>query len=64
MTSSKDIIHTTGALLRPQKITDVLGNAVWIWTVAEFTDDCFKDGEVFNPIETAENLNDLFLRTK
>ena len=64
MTNSKDIIHTTGALLRPQKITDMLGNAVWIWTVVEFTDDSFKDGKVFNPSETAENLDKLFLRTK
>lgn len=29
MTNSKDIIHTTGALLRPQKIFDMLGNEIW-----------------------------------
>ncbi len=49
MTDIKDIIHTTGALLRPQKVTDMLGNVIWMWTVVEFTDDSFKDGEVFNP---------------
>jgi hypothetical protein len=45
MTNSKDIIHTTGALLRPQKVTDMLGNEIWMWTVAEFTDDNYKDGD-------------------
>jgi len=59
MTSSKDIIYTTGALLRPQKVTDSLGNVIWMWVVAEFTDDSFKDGEVYNPTETAENLESL-----
>ena len=63
MTSSKDIIYTTGAILRPQKVTDMLGNMVWVWTVAEFTDDCFKDGEIFNPPETAENLDELLIDT-
>jgi hypothetical protein len=63
MNSTKDIIHTTGALLRPQKVIDMSGNKIWMWTVAEFTDDSFKDGEVFNPPEAAESLNELLIDT-
>ncbi|MDR1810318.1 MAG: hypothetical protein LBR34_07950 [Prevotella sp.] len=48
-----DIIHTTGAFLRPQKHTDMLGNVIWNWVVVEFTDDSYKDGEVYNPVESA-----------
>jgi hypothetical protein len=57
MTSSKNIIYTTGALLYPQQVTDMLGNVIWMWTVAEFTDNSFKEGKVFNPPETAESLD-------
>lgn len=59
MTNSKDIIHTTGALLRPQKIFDMLGNEIWSWVVIEFTDESFKDGKIYNPDETAESLENL-----
>jgi hypothetical protein len=62
MNSTKNIIHTTGALLRPQKVTDMLGNVVWLWTVVEFTDDSYKDGEVFNPPETATNHEELIIK--
>lgn len=63
MTATKNIIHTTGALLRPQKVTDMSGNVIWMWAVVEFTDDSFKDGKVFNPSETAESLEELILDT-
>lgn len=56
MKSSENIIHTTGALLQPRKMTDKFGKEFWAWIVVEFTDDCFKDGEVFNPQEVAESL--------
>jgi hypothetical protein len=59
MTGQKNIIHTAGALLRPQKVIDMLGNEIWMWTVAEFTNDSYKDGEVFNPPETALSLEEL-----
>jgi hypothetical protein len=59
MGNFKDFIHTTGALLRPQKVTDMSGKSIWMWTVAEFTDDSYKDGEVFNPPETALSLREL-----
>jgi hypothetical protein len=63
MENAKDTIHTTGALLQPQKVTDMLGNNIWMWTVAEFTDESFKDGEVFNPPETADSLEKLLVDT-
>ncbi|MDR3326607.1 MAG: hypothetical protein LBT04_00470 [Prevotellaceae bacterium] len=63
MNNSKDIIHTTGALLRPQKVTDMSGNVIWVWAVSEFTDDSYKDGEVYNPPETANNYEELVMVT-
>ena len=56
-------IHTTGAILRPQKIVDVLGNVIWVWTVVEFTGDSYKDSEIYNPKETAESLKELLVNT-
>jgi len=53
-------IFTTGAYLQPMKVKDVNGNDFWIWTVSEFVDDSFKDGEVYNPKEKAESLEILF----
>ncbi|VBB45090.1 hypothetical protein TRIP_D300067 [uncultured Paludibacter sp.] len=49
------IIYTTGAFLEPIKIPDKEGNDVWRWVVSEFIDDSFKDGEIFNPLETAQS---------
>jgi hypothetical protein len=63
MKSTENIIYTTGALLRPQKITDKLGNEFWTWIVVEFTDDSFKNTEVYNPKETAESLDSLLIDT-
>ena len=59
-----NMIHTTGAMLRPQKVTDSLGNVIWMWVVAEFTDDCFKDGYVYNPPETANSFEELMINTE
>ena len=52
----KSIIFTTGAYLQPMPIKDHDGKDLWIWAVADFIDDSFKDGEVFNPKETADSL--------
>ena len=52
-------IFTTGAFLEPIKITDKQGNITWRWVVSEFTNDSFKDGEVYNPQETAMCLDEL-----
>ena len=47
------MIFTTGAFLRPIKVIQD-GQELWMWTVAEFIDDSFKDGHVFNPPELSE----------
>jgi hypothetical protein len=52
----KPIIYTTGAHLQPMKIRNNDGTECWIWAVLEFVDDSFKDGEAFNPQETANSL--------
>ncbi len=49
------IVFTTGAYLQPVKLLS--GN--WVWVVTEFDNDSFKDGEVFNPVEYAETLDNL-----
>jgi hypothetical protein len=54
-------IYTTGAFLHPQKAIDISGNVIWVWTVVEFTDDSFKDGEVYNPPETANSYEKLIM---
>ena len=54
-----DTIFTTGAYLRPQKIVDTMGIEKWMWVITEFTDDSFKDGEVFNPSEVADSHQEL-----
>jgi hypothetical protein len=54
------IIHTTGAFLKPIKVTDSEGKEIWLWYVTEFTDDSFDDdGDVFNPKTTANSKSDL-----
>ena len=47
------MIFTTGAFLRPIKIIQD-GQELWMWTVAEFIDDSFEDGAVYNPAEISE----------
>lgn len=55
----RPMIFTTGAFLRPMKVKDDDSKEYWVWTVSEFVDDSFKDGEVYNPKETARNLGGL-----
>jgi len=56
-------IFTTGAFLQPIKVQDENGREYWIWTVLEFVDDSYIDGEVYNPKETAESVDDLLIDT-
>ncbi|MDR2058456.1 MAG: hypothetical protein LBP83_09310 [Dysgonamonadaceae bacterium] len=53
------IIFTTGAFLQPMKVKSDNGKEHWIWTVSEFIDDSFNNGEVFNPNEYADSLEKL-----
>ncbi len=54
------MIFTTGAFLRPIKVIQN-DQELWMWMVAEFIDDSFKDGEIFNPPELSETEEDLLL---
>ena len=56
-------VFTTGAFLRPLQTTDQSGQVVWVWVVAKFEDDSFRNGEIYNPVEQAENLKKLLANT-
>lgn len=53
-----NMIFTTGAFLVPTSIR-LNGKDLWMWTVTEFIDDSFRDGEVFNPIEFSYSNKEL-----
>lgn len=52
-------IFTTGAFLKPMKVTDSEGKEIWVWHVSEFMDDSFLDGKTYNPQETANSKKEL-----
>jgi hypothetical protein len=54
-----NIIFTTGAFLEPMKIKNMHGNEKWIWRVSEFIDDSFMDGDIYNPPESADSIENL-----
>jgi len=60
---SDNRIFTIGAFLEPLKIQGFNGKDKWVWVVNSFEDESFKDGEVFNPLETAESLEELLVDT-
>jgi len=60
---AKPEIFTTGAYLSPMKIKDSDGNDYWGWVVTDFDGDSFHEGEVYNPPEYADTLNELLVNT-
>lgn len=56
--SSNDKIFATGVFLQPVKCT-INEIEQWRWVAVGFEDDSFFDGEVINPIEYANNINEL-----
>jgi len=52
-------IYTTGAFLRPVKVTGDNGNDVWLWAVSQFEDDTYLDGETCDPVERADSIEKL-----
>jgi len=60
---SDPIIYTTGAFLKPMKVTDSEGKEQWFWYVSEFNDETFKDGEVYNPNEFGKSKTELLVDT-
>lgn len=60
---SEPQIFTTGAFLKPLKVTDSEGKEIWVWYVSEFVESGFKNGEEYNPTEIAETFNELITET-
>lgn len=60
---SNPVIHTTGAFLKPIKVTDSNGIEQWLWFVSEFTEDSFLNGEIYNPKEFANSKEELLIVT-
>lgn len=60
---NEPIIYTTGAFLKPMKVTDSEGKEIWFWCVSEFNEDSFKDGEPYNPKEFAKSKVELLVDT-
>jgi hypothetical protein len=58
----RPVIFTTGAFLEPIKLTSENGKEYWTWAVSEFMDESFKDGEIYNPKETAGSLEMLLTK--
>jgi len=56
------IIYTTGAYLVPKRVK-INGKWVWAWVVTHFEDDSFRNGDEFNPPETAKNKRMLLKNT-
>jgi hypothetical protein len=54
-------VFTTGAFLQPMHIKDTNGNDFWVWTVERFEDSSFCDGQEYDPVEIAKNLEELLI---
>lgn len=52
-------MYTTGAHLTPMKVTNSDGKELFVWAVTLFEDSGFLDGEDYDPIESAEDLETL-----
>ncbi|GMO42555.1 MAG: hypothetical protein Ta2F_18440 [Termitinemataceae bacterium] len=55
-------IFTTGAFLSPLKTENADGNEKWVWTVSEFIDDSFLNGEVYNPLVASDSNDELIMK--
>ena len=54
---------TTGAFLKPIKTKNANGNDFWCWAVERFENSSFCDGQEYNPVETAMNIEELLIDT-
>jgi hypothetical protein len=63
LVSSEDKIFATGVFLQPVKCS-IDGIEQWRWVAVNFEDDSFFDGEIINPIEYANDINDLVINSK
>lgn len=58
--SDSDKIFATGVFLQPVRCT-INGKEQWRWVAVSFEDDSFFDGEIVNPNEHAENIEDMLI---
>jgi hypothetical protein len=58
--SDTDKIFATGVFLQPVKCT-INNIEQWRWVAVDFEDDSFYDGEIINPNEYAERIEDLVI---
>ena len=63
MFENNPTIFTTGAFLKPMKVTDSDGKEIWVWYVSEFTENSFLNGEIYNPQEIANSNDELFINS-
>lgn len=61
--SSEDKIFATGVFLQPVKCS-INGIEQWRWVAINFEDDSFFDGEIINPVEYANDINDLIANSE
>ncbi len=57
----KPTIFTIGAFLKPIKVTDSEGKEIWLWSVVEFSDSSFYNGDEYNPKEFGNSLEELLV---
>ena len=57
-TESEPRLYTTGAYLVPMRIK-IDGKERFVWTVDEFKDDTYLDGEICSPFIYSDDLNNM-----
>ncbi len=58
--SDTDKIFATGVFLQPVKCT-INGEEQWRWVAVGFEDDSYFDGEIVDPNEYAEGIEDMLI---
>jgi hypothetical protein len=54
-------IYTGGAFLTPVTVMNSHGDIVWMWTVSQFEDDTYCNGEICSPVTRSETEDNLLL---
>lgn len=59
--NNRDVVFTIGAFLKAEKVK-INNIEQWRWIVVGFEDDTYFDGELINPVEYAEQFEDLIIK--
>lgn len=57
----KPIAFTTGALIKPMRVTNNVGEEFWIWRISEFIDDTYHNGDVVLPNEISTSDDEILV---